>query len=136
MGNKDCKYYPSKPSQCTEGNCEIRKSLNPGTKYCPIYFCKLAAAKPTAKRPPVTPPPAEPIPPTPTPTPAPNGRKGTISGHKVTIDRYKDFEKEINAVIDSQSSSLVIADALYESFLFLFYFFKHDFFIFVYARHY
>ena len=106
MGNKDCKFYPSKPSQCTEGNCEIRKSLTPGTKYCPIYFCKLSAAKPTTKKPPVTP--------TPSPVPAPSGRKGTISDRKVSIDRYKDSEKEIGAFIDSQSSSLVIADALYE----------------------
>lgn len=113
MANKDCKYYPGKPSQCTEGRCEIRKSLTPGTKYCPIYFCKLApvkAASTNSPKPPVVDPPS-PAGPIPTPRPP---RSSTIPKPTVGIEKYLEYEKEIRDFVNSQSSSLGIADVLYE----------------------
>ncbi len=111
MGNKDCKYYSSKPSQCSEGDCEIRKSLSPGTKYCPIYFCKLVPIKQKVATQNPAPPPKTPTSPVP---PAPKREKETVPKLSVSIRRYEEVKKEINSIIDSQVSSLGIADTLYE----------------------
>ena len=53
MSSIVCKYYSSKPLECSRTDCDVRIKISVTTQYCPIYFCRLTGAsadsKPTNK---------------------------------------------------------------------------------------